>query len=149
MKKPIIITIVIAAIIAIAAPLLFAGVNAERRASDLGPAGGLLLERVHRIAGELDLTDEQVIELRHIGKAVRQQNAAYRAEMRQNFRQAAAVLIANPDDTVRAKQILQQSAASEQELRANILEGVSKALNVLTPEQRTKLGTMLEKRMAV
>jgi Spy/CpxP family protein refolding chaperone len=75
--------------------------------------------------------------------SVRAENAADREQVKSNLHRIAAILVADPDATDEARDILDEQQAIEQRLKANVLEGVSEALEVLTPEQRAKLGERL------
>ena len=53
-------------------------------------------------------------------------------------------LINNPNDTAAAQTILNQQEQAEAAMKANTLAAVSKALNILTPDQRAQLGQMIQ-----
>jgi Spy/CpxP family protein refolding chaperone len=105
------------------------------------PFGGL-----HRLRSKLGLTSDQVTQIKTIFKGVRDQNATSRSQIRANMRSAAKTLLSDPSNIAGAQQILDQNAATEQQLKANLLAGVAKAFAVLTPDQRTKLGQILDER---
>jgi len=60
----------------------------------------------------------------------------------------ATTLLANPSDITTAQALLDQQAEAERNLKANTLAAASKALGVLTPDQRSKLADMIAKRWA-
>ena len=95
---------------------------------------------------ELDLTDAQVDQLKEIAKATHEQNGQYREQIHGTLKQVATVLLTNPNDIAGAQAVLDQQAAAEKALKSNLLVAASKALNVLTPEQRTKLALHLAER---
>lgn len=99
-----------------------------------------------RLQQELDLSDQQVQQIKGIFAGVHEQNAQYRDQLRGGFRDVAQTLLANPNDLAAAQARLDQQAAAERAMKGNLLAATSKALGVLTPEQRTKLGTLLEER---
>ncbi|MBV8517611.1 MAG: periplasmic heavy metal sensor [Acidobacteria bacterium] len=100
------------------------------------------------VAGKLDLSDQQVSEIKDIFADLRTQNAPYRQQFHGGLRSIAQTLVKNPNDVAAAQALLDQQNDAEKALKANTLVAVSKALNVLTPEQRAKLGTMIEEHAA-
>jgi Spy/CpxP family protein refolding chaperone len=136
-RKSIWIALSIAAVLAIV-PLVFADV---RHGGEHGPLA--ILERVQKVADELGLTADQRSDIRTIFTDVRGQNATYRQQIRANMREAGKVLLADPNDVAGAQAILDRNADAERQLKANVLQGISHALNVLTPDQRVKLGDIL------
>ncbi len=127
-----------------AAPLALAHQQAKRGGA-MSPL--MALERLHQLRGELNLSDAQLAELRKIGIETREANSAYRASLRDNLGEAGLALLANPDDISGAEAILDRNAQAKQELRANVLEGVSDAIKVLDAEQKAKLASVLKHRM--
>lgn len=142
-KKRILAFVAAAAITVTAVPLAFAG-RGERmhgRGGDHAAIFGIL----QHVKSELEITDAQQAQLQAIAKGVREQNQQYRQSMRGEMKDVAQLLIENPDDIARAEALLDAQEANRRELRANVLRGVSQALNVLTPEQRAELATLLER----
>lgn len=128
----------------LATPLLFAGRNGHgQRGGEFGPLGML-----GRAREELNLTDQQVDQIKSIFREVREQNAASRQQLRGGLKDITAALLANPNDVAAAQAILDQQTQAERATKLNVLNATSKALNVLTAEQRTKLGTLIEERMS-
>jgi Spy/CpxP family protein refolding chaperone len=149
MKKRTAIIIAIVALVAIAAvPLVYAQAphRGHGRGGDFGGFG--MLGRLGHIKAELNLTDDQVTQLKAIFADARQQNAQYRTQLRGGFQSVAQALIANPNDVAGAQALLDQQAAARKAMESNLLAAASKALNVLTPEQRAKLSDMLAKHAA-
>ncbi len=142
MKKRTAILIAVIAIVTLTAvPLVCA--QAHHRAAGFGMFGHLA-----KIQSALGLTDQQVTELKAIGADLKAQNAPYRTQLKGGFASIAQTLIANPNDTAAAQAIIDQQAAARKAMEVNTLNAASKALNVLTPDQRTKLGQLLQQRMA-
>ena len=110
--------------------------------------GPMMFGRLERAKRALDLSDDQVAQIRTIFTDLRTQNAQYRDSMRTGFGAAFQTLIANPNDIAGAQQALDQQAAAERAMKTNAINAVSKALNVLSAEQRAKLGTFVQERMA-
>jgi Spy/CpxP family protein refolding chaperone len=102
-----------------------------------------ILGHLHRIAGQLDLTDEQKTQIHAIFRETREQNREIRMQLHGGYKDAAKTLIANPNDLAAAQAQLDRQLETERALKTSILQGASKALNVLTPEQRTKLALLL------
>lgn len=96
---------------------------------------------------ELGLTDQQSSDIKTIFTDLRTQNEQYRQSMHGTMKQVAQILLNNPNDIAAAQALLDQQAATERTMKTNALTAASKALNVLTPEQRTKLGTMIQEHM--
>jgi Spy/CpxP family protein refolding chaperone len=125
-----------------AAPLAWAHQQVKQR--EMSPF--IALEKLRQLRGELNLSDAQLAELRRIGKETREANSAYRASLHDNFAEAGLALLTNPEDIDGAAAILDRNEAAKKELRANVLEGVSDAIKVLSPEQREQLKEKLESR---
>lgn len=111
-----------------------------------GRDGEFLLARLARAREALGLTDPQVDALKAIARDLREENAPYREQLRGGFHQVAQTLIANPDDVAAAQALLDRQAAAERTMKSNLLTAVSKALNVLTPDQRAKVAQFLQER---
>ncbi|HXG58819.1 MAG TPA: periplasmic heavy metal sensor [Thermoanaerobaculia bacterium] len=122
-----------------AVPFLDASPREERH-------GELLFWKLTRAREALGLTDQQVEELRSIAMQLREQNAPYRDQLRGGFLAIAATLLANPNDLSTAESLLEQQADAERAVKQNALVAASKALNVLTPEQRAKVAAFLRER---
>lgn len=141
-KRTAILTAVVAIIALAAVPIVYA--QSHHRAGGFGMFGHLA-----KIQSALGLTDQQVTSLKSIATDLKAQNAPYRAQLKGGFTAVAQTLIANPNDTAAAQAIIDQQAAAHKAMQVNVLNAVSKALNVLTPDQRTKLGQLLQQRMAM
>jgi periplasmic protein CpxP/Spy len=165
-KRIILIAVVLIAAALLAVPALVAGPGGAGRHgfggpgrhgyAGHGPGGGhgiggnhaeMLLGHLRHLKDELDLTDQQAEQIKAIVGEAHEQNAGQREQLHGGFRSIAEVLLANPNDIAGAQAILDQQAAAERALKTNLLTATSKALNVLTPEQRAKLGARLAEHM--
>ena len=97
---------------------------------------------------KLGLSDEQVTQIKGIVTELREQNAPYRTQLHDSIGSIAKTLLANPNDTAAATTILDQQNATERVMKLNALAAFAKALNVLTPEQRTKAANLLNEHLA-
>ncbi len=140
-KRTAITTAVLAIIALVAVPFVYA--QAHHRAGGFGMFG-----RLAKLQSQLGLTDQQVSDLKAIAADLKTQNAPYRAQLKGGFVAVAQDLLANPNDTAGAQALIDQHAAARKAMQANTLSAISKALNVLTPDQRTKLGQLLQERLA-
>ena len=145
-KRLILITVIVAAVAAVA--FLYAGPGHGRghgRGHERGQGmhGMAFLGHLAHAKSELDLSDAQMDQLKAIVKETREQNAQYRDQVHGTLKSVATTLLTNPNDVAGAQAILDQQASAEKALKSNLLVAASKALNVLTPEQRTKLALHL------
>ncbi|HYO79052.1 MAG TPA: periplasmic heavy metal sensor [Thermoanaerobaculia bacterium] len=141
-KRLIIITI----LTTIAAAALYAGPGRHMRGGH--GFGGGFFAHLHEVADELDLTDAQKTQIHAIFKETREENREYWQQMHGGIHSVARTLIANPNDIAGAQAVLDQQIATERALKTNMLRAASKALNVLTPAQRTELAELAAKRAA-
>jgi Spy/CpxP family protein refolding chaperone len=142
-KTTLTVSAIIVAVLALAAvPLVYAGPG---HAHGMG-AG--MLGHLDRAQKELGLSDQQVGEIKTIFKSVHEQNAQYRDQLHGGFQGVLNTLLKNPNDVAAAQTIMDQQAQTERAMKANFLVAASKALNVLTPEQRDKLGTLIAEHRA-
>jgi Spy/CpxP family protein refolding chaperone len=144
MKKKVIAVLAAGIITLTAVPLAFAA-RAERRGQGGFDGHGAVFGMLHRAADELELTTAQKEQLKAIAREVRAENAAYRQTMRGGVKDVASLLIQNPNDVAAAEAVLAKNDEAREQIRSNVLRGVSKALNVLTPSQRAELGQMLQR----
>ncbi|HEY2092442.1 MAG TPA: periplasmic heavy metal sensor [Thermoanaerobaculia bacterium] len=151
MSKRTIVIFAILAVLALAAfPFAYAqGFHRHRADAGGGAFGGMMFfGHTGRVKAALDLSDAQVDQLKIIAKEVRAQNAPYRQQLRDARLQVAKTLLANPNDTAAAQALIDQQTSTERTVKMNVLAGVSKALNVLTPDQRAKASQFLADRSA-
>ena len=148
MKKRIILAALVLAVAAIAAaPHLMAGPGryGGHRGHGAMLGGPGLFGHLRHMKGELALTDAQSEQIRAIFKDAQQQNKQYFEQLHGGLKGVATVLLANPNDLAGAQAVLDQQAAAERIVKTNLLTATSKAVNVLTPEQRTKLAGLMAK----
>jgi Spy/CpxP family protein refolding chaperone len=147
MKKRLgIIAIVIAVSALAAVPILYAAGPHMRGHG--GPGGGDhfgfgMMAILHHAKGELDLSDAQTEQIKTIFRETHEQNAALHAQMRDGFHDVITVLLTDPNNISGAQALLDRQAATERAMKQSMLTAASKALNVLTPEQRTKLAQLV------
>jgi len=103
------------------------------------------LERVKQAAG---LSDQQVADIKAIFENLKQQNAPYHDAIRGGMASVAQTLLNNPNDLAAAQAILDRQSQAEQSMKSNALAAASKALNVMTPDQRIKLADHLKDHLA-
>jgi Spy/CpxP family protein refolding chaperone len=149
MKKRIAIAVSILAVAAIAAvPFVYAQPHGGMRAHGGGGGFGFFGGGRHleHLAAELNLNDQQVEQIKGIFAELHQQNAQYREGMHDGMKAIVDTLLKNPNDTAAAQALIDQQTANERALKTNMLNATSKALNVLTAEQRTQLSQLIEER---
>lgn len=144
MKRRNTILTVVFAITALAALPLLAEM---RRGHGGGPGGEMFLfGALQHAREELGITDAQAEQLKGIAKDLHAQNAQYRDQLRGGHAAIMKTLLADPNNVAGAQAIIDQQSAAERAMKSNLLAAASKALSVLTPEQRTKLGALIEER---
>lgn len=148
-----IIAIVLAVGVLAAVPFAYGGPGV-RRGHPGGPAmhgfgdgfgAGMLFGHLRHVKEELELSDAQVQQIQAIFATVREENEQYREQLHGGMHSALTTLLANPNDLAAAQAALDRQTAAERALKQNLLTATSKALNVLTPAQRTELGEMIAK----
>ncbi len=143
-KSTVIFAGVLALLALVAVPFLYAQAPGHMRgANGFGPLGHL-----DKIQQQLNLSDQQVSEIKAIFADLKTQNAPYRQQLRGGMQSVITTLISNPDDIAGAQSIIDQQTAARTAMQTNVLKAASKALNVLTPDQRTQLGQLIQQRMA-
>ena len=142
-------TIAIATAVALAAlvavPIAFAQHARHMRGEGFG--GGMFFGHLGHVKSQLGLSDQQTSDIKAIFKQLREQNQPYRDSMRSTMQQVAQMLINNPNDVAAAQALINQQADAERTMKLNALNAASKALNVLTPDQRGKLSAMMQEHM--
>jgi Spy/CpxP family protein refolding chaperone len=149
-KRNIVISVAVVAALALAAfPFVYAqGFHRHQANADGAMHGMMFFGHFQRVKSALDLSDAQVDQLKAIAQEVRTQNAPLRQQLRAGKLQIAQTLLANPNDTAGAQALIDQQMTVERTLKMNVLAGVSKGLNVLTPDQRAKVSQFLADRAA-
>jgi len=99
-----------------------------------------------RLAQELNLSEQQVDQIKAIFADLHEQNAQYREQMHGGLKAIMETLLKDPNNTSAAQALIDQQTANERTLKTNMLNATSKALNVLTPDQRTQLSQLIAER---
>lgn len=108
----------------------------------------MMFGRLQHAKAALELSDQQTSDIKQIYTDLRTQNEPYRASLRGGRQAIAQALLANPNDTAGAQALIDKQSEAERQMKTNALHAFSKALNVLTPDQRTKASAFLTQRMA-
>ena len=108
----------------------------------------MMLGHLDRAKEVLGLSDQQVTDIKGIFENLKQQNAPYRDSLKGGMGSVAQTLLNNPNDLAVAQSILDQQSQAERTMKSNMLAAASKALNVLTPEQRSKAAEHLKEHLA-
>ena len=147
-KKYLTIAAVIVALVVIAAPFALAQrMHGGPHGMGAGELGGVMfLGHLQQAKHALGLSDQQVSDIETIFKDLRTQNQPYRESLHGNMQQIATILINNPNDIAAAQALIDKQTETERQLKTNALLAASKALNVMTPDQRGKLQTFLNER---
>jgi Spy/CpxP family protein refolding chaperone len=103
------------------------------------------LARLMHVKEELDLSEQQVAQIKGIIAETRALNAPYREQLHGGYKGVVQALLDNPNDVAGAQALVDQQLNAERALKASFLNAAAKSLAVLNPEQRAKLSTMLEK----
>ncbi len=153
MKKSLIALSVLTLVAILAAGSVFAGSEGHRGKGGPGMMGGEHhafgpLGRLAMLKEKLDLSDQQTDQIKAIFAGVRDQNEPYRTQLRGGMGSVAATLVANPNDIAAGQALIDRQASAERSMKLNVLAATSKALKVLTPEQRNRLGELLAERQA-
>ncbi|MGZ7080533.1 MAG: Spy/CpxP family protein refolding chaperone [Thermoanaerobaculia bacterium] len=130
-------------ILAAAVPFLYAQPMRPHGHGGFGFFGHL-----DKAKAKLGLTDDQVAQIKAIADDLKTKNAPYRDQVRGGFQSIATTLLNNPNDVAAAQTLLDQQNQAEQTMKSNTLTAVSKALNVLTADQRAKVAQFLADRKA-
>jgi len=142
-KRTLIFTI--AAIVIILAAVPFAMAQHMR---GHGHGHGGMMFGLDRAKSALGLSDQQSTDIKQIFTDLRTQNEPLRTSMRGGRQAIAQLLLANPNDVAGAQALLDKQIDTERQMKHNALTAASKALNVLTPAQRTKASAFLQERIA-
>ncbi|HUP48677.1 MAG TPA: Spy/CpxP family protein refolding chaperone [Thermoanaerobaculia bacterium] len=104
------------------------------------------LAHLQRLRGELGLSDDQVAQISAILRSAREQNAPYREQLRGGRATVFEALLADPNDLAAAEAILDRQASAQRAIRANMIAATSRALNILTADQRETLSRLVAER---
>ena len=148
-KKHLTIAAVVTTLVLVVAPFALA----QRMHGHGGPGGPgaelggvMMLGHLQHAKQALGLSDQQVTDIETIFKDLRTQNQQYRQSLHGNMKDIATILINNPNDLAAAQALLDKQTDAERQMKSNALAAASKALNVLTPDQRGKLQQFLQER---
>lgn len=144
-KRTFAITAAVALAVVVAVPIAFA--QHARGMHHEAWGGSMFFGHLQHAQQVLGLSDQQVSDIKAIFQDLRTQNQQYRQSQRTTMQQVAQILLNNPNDIASAQSLIDQQTAAERNMKINALNAASKALNVLTPDQRAKLGTMLQDHM--
>ena len=144
-KHTLAVTAAIAIGVLVAVPFAFAQHARGMHADGFG--GKMFFGHLQHAQQALGLSDQQMNDIKAIFQDLRTQNQQYRQAQRATMQQVAQILINNPNDISSAQALIDQQTIAERTMKMNALNAASKALNVLTPDQRTKLSTMLQEHM--
>lgn len=133
----------------IAVPFAYAQ-HMGRGAHRMGPGGELgpimMLGHLQHAKAALGLSDQQVTDIKAIFQDLHAQNAASRDQLHGGMKAIAEALIANPNDIAGAQALLDKQEAAQHTMKVAALNAAAKALNVLTPEQRSTLAEKIRER---
>ena len=132
----------------VAAPILYAGPGRMHHRMGADAMGMGPLAHLEKAQQELGLSDQQVSEIKVIFQDLKTQNAAYREQLHGGLKGVIDTLVSNPDDVAGAQAIIDQQTQAKRAEQINVLNAASKALKVLTPEQREKLAEKIAERHA-
>jgi Spy/CpxP family protein refolding chaperone len=149
MKKRILIAAGLIALAAILAsvPFAFAQHAGMRHQMADGGAGMMFLGHLGQLKSELNLSDGQTTQIKAIFQSLRDGNAAYRTQFHGGMQQVAQTLLRDPNDLATAQAIIDQQTAAENAMKKNALAAASKALQVLTPDQRSRLSSLFDEHL--
>ena len=144
-KKYLTIAAVVATLVLVAAPFALAQRMHGGPHGGPGELGGVMfLGHLQHAKQALGLSDQQVGDIETIFKDLHSQNAQYHESLHGSMEQIATALINNPNDLATAQALLDKQSDTERQLKSNALAAASKALNVLTADQRAKLGDFIK-----
>jgi Spy/CpxP family protein refolding chaperone len=144
-KHTLAVTAAIAVAVLVAVPFAFA--QHARGMHPGGFGGAMFFGHLKHAQQALGLSDQQMSDIKAIFQDLRTQNQQFRQSQRVTMQQVAQILLSNPNDVASAQALIDQQTTAERTMKMNALNAASKALNVLTPDQRGKLSAMLQERM--
>lgn len=108
----------------------------------------MMLGHLDRAKQVLGLSDQQVTDIKAVFENLKQQNEPLHASLKGGMGMVAQSLLSNPNDIAAAQSILDRQSEAERTMKSNALVAASKAINVLTPDQRTKLADHMKDHLA-
>ncbi|MBK5258144.1 MAG: periplasmic heavy metal sensor [Thermoanaerobaculia bacterium] len=152
MKRRALLIITILAITLTAVPFVYGGGRGHRGAgmggNGFGHGGFGALAMLGHAKEKLGLTDQQADEIKAIFQSTREENKQYHEQLRDGLAGVTSTLLQDPSNVAAAQALLDQQASAERAMKSNMLNAASKALNVLTAEQRTKLADLIAEHKA-
>lgn len=131
-------------LVALAVPFAFA-----QRGRGLHEHGDMMMfGHLQKAKDALGLSDQQMTDIKAIFQQLHEQNAQYRQQVHGGLQQIMQALVKNPNDLAAAQPLIDQQTEAERAMKANMLNAASKALNVLTTDQRAKLSDLIQQHMA-
>jgi periplasmic protein CpxP/Spy len=118
---------------------------AQARGPD-GMMGGNPLMRMERLLDEVEATDEQKDKIAAILTAARDDLSALRGEREGMMKQFSGILSGSTIDRTQLESARATSVAKLDEASKRVTTALADAAEVLNPEQRTELASLLEKR---
>jgi Spy/CpxP family protein refolding chaperone len=140
--------VVLAAITLAIVPFVYAQQHGHMHRGDMAFGGMGMFGHFAKAKEALGLSDQQVSDIKAIFTDLRTQNQPYRQQLRGGMLSVAQALINNPNDLTAAQNLLSQQEQAEHAMNVNALAAAAKALNVMTPDQRTKLSQFVADRAA-
>lgn len=149
-KKYLTVAAVIGTLVLVAAPFAFAQRMHGHSRGNMGGGdmGVMFLGHLQQAKAALGLSDQQVTDIQTIFTDLKAQNAPLRDSMKGGFHSVLTTLLNNPNDLSTAQAQLDAQEQTEHQMKANALVAASKALNVLSADQRGKLQQFISDRMA-
>ena len=108
----------------------------------------MMFGHLQKAKDALGLSDQQMTDIKAIFQQLHDQNAQYRQQVHGGMQQIMQTLVKNPNDLAAAQALIDQQTEAERAVKSNMLNAVSKALNVLTTDQRAKLSDLIQQHMA-
>ena len=112
---------------------------------DMGGHRGMHGGKMHGIARQLDLTDQQKQQLSSARKAERERMKPYHDQIEATHKQIQAEIANGSFNEEKTRQLLAQSAQARTEMALSHARMQAALYNLLTPEQRTKLNEQKQK----
>jgi len=148
-KRNLIIASIVTVVALSAAPFVVAAERSYHRGHGDAAMGGMMMfGHLAKMREALNLSDAQVEQIKAIHVALREQNAQYHESLKGGFGAVAQALLANPNDLATATALLDKQEQAERAMKINALTAASKALNVLTADQRAKASEMLAEHLS-
>jgi len=108
----------------------------------------MMFGHLQKAKDALGLSDQQMTDIKAIFQQLHEQNASYRQQVHGGMQQIMQTLVKNPNDLAAAQALIDQQTEAERAMKSNMLNAASKALNVLTADQRAKLSDLIQEHMA-